>query len=137
MSWEVAVRERLLADLAVAGLAGRHPEDDGLSIDWGTLRQDAPRPGIVLKLAGDPRPQTHDGFDSIRPSRVRAAISAETRGAVVALREAAIAALVPAGEFSGVWFDRARIELVIDTGGPSVTGFVHADSIDFIFWHKG
>lgn len=141
MSWEIALRWRLTSDPAVAALIGSHPDDGLPSIEWGALRQGAQRPAVVLQLVSDARPITHDGFDSIRWSRVRASIQAETRAAVIALREAAIAALAPAGTFgpSGgqVQFDRTEIDLVRDTGGSTDTGFVHADSVDFIVWHKG
>lgn len=141
MSWEVALRWRLLNWPAVAALVGKHPDDELPSIEWGALRQGAERPAIVLKLVSDARPITHDGFDSIRWSRVRASIQASTRSAVIALREAAIAALAPAGTFGPpggqIKFDRTEIDLVRDTGGPTDKGFVHADSVDFIVWHKG
>jgi len=136
MSWESAVRDRLIEDAAVAALIGSG-SDGGPSIDWGELRQGAQRPAIELKLVSDRRPTTHDGFDSIRASRVRAMVQAATRAEVAALREAAIAALVPPGSYSGVWFDRAEVDLLRDAGGPTATGFVHADSVDFVFWHKG
>ncbi len=141
MSWEAALRWRLLNTPALVALAGTHPNDGLPSIEWGNLRQGSQRPAIVLKLVSDPRPVTHDGFDSIRASRVRASIQAGTRTDVVALREAAIAALAPAGRFGApggeVWFDRTQIELLRDIGAATDTGFVHADSVDLIVLHKG
>mgnify|MGYP001432830325 CR=1 FL=1 len=141
MSWEAALRWRLLNAPAVLALTGTHPDDGLPSIEWGNLRQGAERPAIVLKLVSDTRPVTHDGFDSIRSSRVRASIQAETRADVIALREAAIAALAPAGRFGAtgaqVWFDRTGFELLRDIGAPTETGFVHADSVDLIVTHKG
>lgn len=137
MGWEQALRQRLLDDAAVAGLVGVHPDDGGKSIEWTVRRQGAPLPAVLLQVVSDPRPQTHDGFDSIRTARVRVSVLAATRHEVMVLREAVIVALAEAGDFGGVWFDRARIELVFDAGGPSETGFIHRDSIDFNIWHKG
>lgn len=141
MSWEFALRWRLLNAAEVTALAGTHPDDGLPSIEWGNLRQGAERPAIVLKLVSDPRPITHEGFDSIRRSRIRVQVQADTRLAVINLREALIAELAPAGRFgpaSGeVWFDHSEFELVRDIGGQTATGFVHADSVDIIVTHKG
>lgn len=130
MSWETATTGRLLGAPAVAALVGTR-------VDWTVRQQGAPLPAIVLELITDPRPQTHDGPDSIRWSRVRAKCLAETRAGAVALREATIPALVPAGEFGGVWFDNSYVDQVRDLGGDTETGFVHCDGVDFILWHKG
>lgn len=135
MNWEQALRQRLLDDPGVAALVG---SDGGIkSIDWTVRRQGAPLPAIVLQLISDPRPQTHDGFDSIRPSRVQMDVIGDDRGAVVALRDAGIAALVLAGTFEGIRFDRAKVDSVRDLGRLDNDIFRHRDSVDFIFWHKG
>jgi hypothetical protein len=136
VSWETALRRRLLDDPAAAALVGTDPDDQGKSIDWTVRRQGAPLPAYVLQVISDPRPQTHDGFDAVRPSRGQVDCLALDRATVVAMREAAIAVLVPAGEFSGVWFDRARVDAVRDLGAKTGADFVHRDSIDFIFWHN-
>lgn len=135
MGFETALRSRLKDDAGVDALIGK----DGaiLSIDWTVRRQGAPLPAIVLTLVSDPRPQTHDGPDSIRPSRVQIDVLGEDRTSVVALREAVIAALLPAGTYSAVQFDRAQVDAVRDLGRQDDTRFVHRDSIDFIIWHKG
>lgn len=130
MSWETATTGRLLDAPTVAGLVETR-------VDWTVRQQGAPLPAIVLELITDPRPQTHDGADSIRWSRVRAKCLAETRAGAVALREEVIATLVPAGEFGGVWFDNSYVDQVRDLGGDTETGFVHCDGVDFILWHKG
>lgn len=130
MSWEVAVTGRLLDAPAVAGLVKKR-------VDWTVREQGAPLPAIVLELISDPRPQTHDGPDSIRWSRVRAKCLAATRAGAIALRNEVIPALVPAGAFGGVWFDNSYVDQVRDLGGDTETGFVHCDGVDFILWHKG
>lgn len=130
MSWEAAAAGRLLDAPAVATIVGQR-------VDWTRRPQGAPLPAIVLELISDPRPQTHDGADSIRWSRVRAKCLAETRAGAISLREAVIAALVPAGAFGGVWFDNSYVDQVRDLGGDTETGFVECDAVDFILWHKG
>lgn len=135
MGFETALRGRLIGDATVGALVGK--EGAIPSIDWTVRRQGAPFPAIVLSLVSDPRPQTHDGPDSIRDSRVQVDVVADDRAGVVALREAVIAALLPAGTFFGVQFDRAFVDGVRDRGSQDETRFVHRDSIDFIIWHKG
>lgn len=130
MSWETAVTARLLDAPAVAAIV------DG-RVDWSVRPQAAGLPAIVIETISDPRPQTMDGPDSIRPTRLRVHAMATTRTDAAALREAAIAALVPAGLFGGVWFDNSYVDQVRDLGGDTDTGFVHDDAIDFIIWHKG
>lgn len=130
MGWEIATAGRLLGAPAVAAIVGT-------GVDWTVRPQGAGLPWIVLELISDPRPQTMDGPDPIRPSRVRVHCMASTRKGAIALREAAIAALVPAGEFGGVWFDNSYVDQVRDLGGDTELGFIHRDSIDFIIWHKG
>lgn len=136
MSLEEALRKRLQADPGPGALVGVHSEDGGKSVDWTVRRQGAPLPAYVLETITDARPQTHDGFDGIRPTRVQVSCLAANKTAAVALREAAIAALVPAGTFAGVQFDRARVDAVRDLGAQTETGFIHREAIDFIFWHK-
>ena len=136
MSFEAALRTRLQDDGAISGLVGVHPDDGAKSIDWTVRRQGAPLPAVVLETISDARPQTHDGFDGIRPTRVQVSCLAGDKTTAVELREAAIGALVPAGTFSRVQFDRARVDAVRDLGRQTDTGFIHREAIDFIFWHK-
>ncbi|WP_279351369.1 hypothetical protein [Erythrobacter litoralis] len=135
MSFEAALRKRLIDDPAVAGLIGQTA--GAPSIDWDESPQNAKTPRIVLTLVSDPRPQTHDGPDSIRPSRVQADIVGEGKDSIVPLREAVIAAVLPAGRHSDIIFDRAFVDAVRSRGSRGETQFVHVDSIDFIIWHKG
>ena len=135
MSWEIALRARLLDDAGVAALVGT--ADGVKSIDWTLSPQGAAEPRIVLSTVSDPRPQTHDGPDSIRPSRVQVDVIARDRASVVTLREAVIAALLPAGTFGAIQFDRARVDAGRDLGRMGETRFIHRDQIDFIIWHKG
>ena len=144
MSWEIALRGRLLADADVLALVGRHPDDQAPSIDWTLRREGAPLSALVLQIISDARPQNNDGFDAVWPSRVQLGVLAADRAGVIALREAAICALVPAGEYAAgsggatqwVWFERARVDLIRDDGGKTTPSFVHRDTVDFIFWHN-
>lgn len=134
MDFEQALRQRLLDAAAVAALAGRDARG-ALSIDCGLRRQESPLPAVTLRVASDPRPQDLDGFVSLRQSRVQVDCRASSRATVAALREAVIAALVPAGAFHGVNFGRGLVDQVRDLGEHGETGFVHRDSIDFLIWH--
>ena len=130
MSWEKAVARRLLADGAVAALVAQR-------VDWDEREQRAPMPAVVLQLISDPRPQNMDGFDPIRPSRVRINCLSKDKAESAALREAVIAALVGEGTFDGIWFDRATVDAVRPLGERTDTGFVHREAVDIIFWHEG
>jgi hypothetical protein len=94
-------------------------------------------PALVLQVISDPRPQHLKGFNARRQSRVQVSCLAADRATVRGLREAAIAALVAAGDFYGVRFGRALIPNLGDRGGdaPSGTGFVHRDLVDLLIWH--
>lgn len=124
MGWEAALCQRLLDDPAVTCGAsyGQRPQGEGL-------------PWITLQVVSDPRPQTLGAFQGRRESRVQIDVRAKTRAEVVALREAAIAALAPAGSFGGVLFGRANFQPVRDRGESTETGFVHRDSFDVLVWH--
>lgn len=137
MNWEQALRRRLLDDPAVVALIGTHPDDDAPCIDWTVSRQDSVNPKIVLTLVSDPRPQTHDGPDSIRASRVQVDIYADDKDQSVPLREAAIAALLSAGTFNEIRFDRARVDAVRDRSAKTEDSVVFREAVDFFIWHKG
>lgn len=129
MTWEPALRRRLLDDAAVAALVGNR-------VDWTQRPQGSAYPAVVLKLVADPRPQHMGGFNGFRSSRVEANVFGRTRPEVVELREAIVAAITPSATRDGVRFDRAIIENIIDRGGDSDTGFIHRDLIDVTIWHN-
>lgn len=129
MDWEQAVARRLLTDSAVAALVGSR-------VDWNLRPHGSALPALVLTLASDPRPQTLAGFTTRRESRVQVDCHAATRGQAVALREAAIAALVQPGTFDGVGFGRGFIEIARSGGEHTESGFVHTDSFDILLWHE-
>lgn len=127
MNWEQALARRLLNHSDIA-------ETVGTRVDWSRRMSDE-LPAIVLETISDPRPQTHDGFDAMRPTRVRVHCLAKDRQAGFPLKEAAIAALSVAGTFDGVSFDRGQVDAIRDLSGDTDTGFIDRQSIDFIIWH--
>lgn len=129
MSWEAAVVARLMASPAVTALTGEN-------IEWDDLAPDAVLPAITLQMITDTRPQTHDGFDAFRGTRVQLNALARTKDKAIALREAAIAVLVPAAEQGGVIFLRS----FVDGGGSDAeqtkTGRICRERTDLIIWHN-
>lgn len=136
MDWEQALRRRLLADAAVVEMVSAR-------VFWRVRPQGAALPCIVLTLISDPQPQTLEGFQPRRESRVQVdcwadggdAAAPETRATVVALRKAAIAAL--AGPFTqdGILFGRTNFTPVMDRGERTETGLVHRDQFDALVFH--
>lgn len=133
MSWETALRQRLIVDPAVDALIGK--KGGAVSIDWTVRVPGAPMPAIVLTTISDPRPQTLEGLQGNRQSRVQVDVLASDRAACAALREAAIAALLPGGAFYGAAFGRAMVGSVTDRSQNTDTGFVHRDQFDVLVWH--
>lgn len=127
MNWEQAIRERLLAAPAVTAASN--------GVDWTERPQGEDYPWLVLQVISDPRPQDLKGFHVMRGSLLQFDALALERAQVVALRDAAIAAIAPAGEFFGVRFGRTMFEPVRDLGRNTETGFVHRDSFDATIWH--
>lgn len=136
MDWEQALRRRCLGDAGVAALVGTR-------VYWRVRPQGSALPALVLTLISDPRPQTLKAFQERRFSRVQVDCWAdggepsapETRAQVVALREAAIAAL--AGPFTqdGIGFGRSDFTPVTDRGESTETGVVHRDQFDVLVFH--
>lgn len=129
MSWELGLVARLLADPDVAGLVGQN-------VEWDDRAPEAPLPAITLQTITDDRPQTHDGFDDFRPTRVQLNALARTKTEAVAVREAAIAALIMPGSAGGAEFLRS----FIDGGGSDAerlpTGRICRERTDLIIWHN-
>lgn len=133
MSWDTTLPGRLLANEAIAELIGR--EQGVASIDWDVRRPGAPVPALVLQIVTDSRPQNHDGFDGVWPSRVQLRTLALDRMTATSLREAAIAALVEPGEFEGSTFLRGYVDAVRSAGEQGETRWLFGEIIDFILWH--
>lgn len=126
---EDALRSRLLEDAAVKAMVGTR-------IDWGVRPDGGAYPCLVLKIMPSGRPQTYKGFVAHRQTRVQIDVLSDDRLQVIALREAVIAAIVPAGSFHGTKFQRAFIDSVQDLGAQTGTDYVHRDKIDALIWHN-
>jgi hypothetical protein len=129
MSWEMGLVTRLLADPDVAALVGEN-------VEWDARTPDGSLPAIMLQTITDARPQTNDGFDDYRPSRVQLNCLAKTKAEATALRDAAIAALVPSAFAEGTDFLRS----FVDDGGSDAeqtpTGRICRERTDLIIWHN-
>lgn len=134
MTWETALRARILADAGVLALVA---DDDAGNpmVDWSVMRLKGRYPAVVLTLVFDARPQDLDGVTGLRSSTVQIDIYGRERAQVVPLREAVIAAISGPYTQGGVQFGRAFIQSVRDLGDDSAAEFVHRDSIDAQIWH--
>lgn len=129
MAMETALRARLVADASVAALVGTR-------VYWRIRPQGSDLPAIVLTIISDPRPQHLEGFQDLRATRVQIDCMAATFAELVALREAAIAAVVPAGVTDDTRFCRGEINNVIPKGEDTATAWVFGEAIDATIWHK-
>lgn len=129
MSWKAAVVARLLADPAVFAMTGEN-------IEWDDRAPDSPLPAITLQTISDPRPDTNDGFDQFRPTRVQVNCLARTASEAGALLELVIPALVSPATVGAVTFLRS----FIDGGGSDAerlpTGRLCRERTDLIIWHN-
>lgn len=127
---EIALRARLLGDAGVAALASNR-------VDWSVRPQGSILPAIVLTTVFDDRTQHMAGFDGYRRTRVQIDCYAAKKADAVALREAVLAAVVPAATQGGVTFLRAFVNTVLDRGEQTETGFIYRELIDLNLWHNG
>ena len=128
MGMEADLRWRLVHDIGVSALADER-------VHWRIRPQDGALPAIVLTIVADPRPQHLEGFHALRATRVQIDCLAATYAEAIALREAAIAAVVPRTITSTTRFDRGRINMVLDQGEDTAAGYVHRHVIDATIWH--
>lgn len=136
MSWEAALRQRLMDDAGVTAIVGT-------AVFWKRRDPASGLPAVVLTLVSGARPQTLTAFQTMKFGRVQVDCLADggngtavkSRAQVVALREAVIAALADAGTYHGTRFARGQFEPERDLGEATETGFVHRDSFDFLTLH--
>lgn len=126
---EAALRARLIANAGVSALVGNR-------IDWGARPQGSILPAIVLTLVSDERTQHMAGFDSYRATRVQIDCYATTYATAVAMREAVLAAAIPAGSASGVTFRRAFVNTSAGRTENNETAILHRQMLDLTFWHN-
>lgn len=125
MSMEAALRARLLAAAPVTAIVGQR-------VSWMDRPQGATLPAITLQIVTDDRTQNYGGFDGLQPGYVQVDLWATTYAAAKALKEAVIAALVPAGTQGNVRFTRAFVSAQ-DLSERTDTQFIFRHSIDFTF----
>ncbi|XUU60643.1 hypothetical protein ACRAQ6_13950 [Erythrobacter sp. HA6-11] len=128
MDWQQALALRLIEDGATSAIAADR-------WDWDEREQTTKLPCGVLRLVSDPRPQHLAGFVSRRESRVQVNCEATDRDTAIALREAAIAAVVPGGTFNGIGFGRGMIENVFGDAEPSESGRIFRQRFDLLVMH--
>lgn len=128
MSFETALRSRLKDDAGVAAITSQ--------VDWTVRPQASSFPAVVLTNIADQRDQHFQGFAGFRPTRVQIDCYAATKAVAVSLREAVLAAVVPAATKGGVTFLRSFVNTVLDRGDQTETGFIHRELIDLTIWRS-
>lgn len=124
---EAALRARIKNDAGVLAITE--------NVDWGATPQKAGFPAVVLTTVFDDRSQHMAGFDDYRETRVQIDCFAKTKAEAMALREAVLAAFVPAATELGVTFLRAQQITVVDRGTNTDTGFIAHEMIEASIWH--
>lgn len=132
MSFETAVVARLFDYPDVASIAAPR-------IAW---QQRLASPCVSLAIIADPRPQHYRGFQ-LRQTDIQADCWADDPRTAALLRDAVIAALVPADEREGIKFQRGLVPNVRqgtdrEPAGSAArpTGVLYRESIDFTLTHN-
>lgn len=125
MDMQGALRARLLGATAA-----------GSRVYWVDRPQGSALPAITLQVISGDRPQTYDGFQSSRQSRVQMDVWAETHAAGTALLEAAIGAVAPRVTANGIQFDRTFFEGERDTSERLGTANIYRAGIDLLVRHS-
>jgi hypothetical protein len=122
MNWQEALRARLAGDAGVAAITTQ--------VSWVLRPQHAAMPAITLQTIDQDREQHMAGFQELQRALVQIDVWSLDYARQVALREAVIAALVPAQSGNGIAFRRAFVrwrETIEDTE----TAPVHRAIMDF------
>ncbi len=128
MSMETALRARFKNAGSISAIVGTR-------IYWTVRPQGAAYPCIVLQVVDDNRSQNMGGFNGFRPTLVQADCYSLTASESVDLREAVIAAIVPAASQSGVNFLRGFVNAVRNLSQNTGPEFVHRESVELTIWH--
>ena len=129
MSFETDYRSRLKDDGTIASLVSTR-------IDWGVRPQGAPYPSIVLSVVADSRNQHMAGIAGFQPTRVQVDCYATSFTGAAAIRDAALAVLVPAVVKGATTFLRSFVNDVRGGGNQTDTAFIHRQMIDLTVWHN-
>ena len=125
MDMQAALRARLVTASTEAG-----PR-----VYWVDRPQGSDLPSITLQTISGDRPQTYDGFQGWRETRVQADAWATSYGQATSIREALIAAASALETTNGVRFDRTDFENERDGLEQLETGQVYRAGIDLLVRH--
>ena len=125
MDMQGALRARLIA--ANTGAASR--------VSWVDRPQGSALPAVTLQTISGDRPQTYDGFQGWRETRVQADAWGTSYAQANAIREALIAAAAVLETVNGVRFDRTEFENERDGLEQLETGQVYRAGIDLLVRH--
>jgi hypothetical protein len=106
----------------------------GGRIYWVERPQSSALPSVTLQIISDLRPQHLKGFDELRDTRVQIDCWGKNYAEAVAVKEAALAALVPENTANSIRFDRAIVDGERDLGEMAGTTFIHRASVDLVVW---
>jgi hypothetical protein len=128
MDWQGALRARLIAAAPVTALVAQR-------VYWVDRPQASALPAITLQTITEDRPQNMAGFDGLDRSLVQLDVWGNSYAQVQQVKEAALAAVIPANTANGIRFWRAFVDSIRDLGEQVETQFIHRASIDLIFHH--
>lgn len=124
MDMEGAVRARLLAAVPVTAIVGQR-------VYWEDRPQTSPLPAVVLQLPTDLREQHMGGFQGLLFARIQVNVLGTSFADKKRLKEAVIAALVPAQSANGIRFTRATDISSRPINERTETQYIFADAVDF------
>ncbi len=127
MDMEGALRARLVAAAPVAALVGAR-------IYWTERPQASALPAVTLQVIDDEREQHMKGVQGMQSTLVQIDAWAATYASGKALKEAIIAALLPANSSNGVNFGRSFVRSR-DLSERTETQFIFRQSMDFTINH--
>lgn len=130
MDMQQALRARILASADVTRLVAQR-------VYWLQRAQATALPAVVLQTISDVRDQHMRGFQSLRATRVRVDVWADSYGAARQVSEAVVAATVAEHRGNGVHFRRAQIEGprdLLEDGQDTSTAAIYRCSTDLMLW---
>lgn len=125
MDMQGALRAKLLGKTAAAS-----------QVSWIDRPQGTALPAITLQTISGDRPQTYEGFQGWRETRVQADAWASSYSEATGIREALIAAAAVLETVNGVRFDRTEFENERDGLEQLETQAVYRAGIDLIVRHS-
>lgn len=103
-----ALRSRLLTGDGMAALVSNR-------VDWDERPQGKPLPAITLQVVTDPDEQTYEGPQILRSTLVQMDIWAIDRATTVAIKKAALPAILPAIRMDAIRFEQSFVSDSQDT----------------------